>query len=481
MTDWRPLLIPLLLGAVLCVDNYSRDRQAKGYVPRGRFPLFVSRISFLTSFAGLTVCTTAIALRHYTVSLAIVLVLTLTVGFGLLLLLLPLFRRILSAESCATLWVIPVFLLMYSGTFPRWCITLPFAPPDKRIVFVLAGVWFAGFAAVLIWSILTHLIFRHRLLKNARPVADEMYQQVWQKQLMVANLPEGKLRWCMTPDTQTPLSIGLFWRTTYLVLPERRYSPEELGMVLQHELIHISRRDSVMKFFMSLWAALLWFNPLAWIALRVCAQDLELSCDETVLYGRPELARKAYAGLVLHTASNQMGFTSCLSASASSLRYRLKNIVTHHKRITGSIVIGLLSFAMLLGGMFVGVRYQAVPANTVLFAESDSARLQVGQMIFIEDGADVAGGECEKDQILLDYIATLSLQKTSEKPDVYSADRHIQIIVHAPNSNYMLTFSNGYLRVYTTSFGDTPHMEMVFYRLESDLDWQFLLSCIAAA
>lgn len=253
-------------------------------------------------------------------------------------------------------------------------------------------------------------------------------------------------------------------------------------MVLQHELIHISRRDSAVKFIMTLYAAFMWFNPLSWIALRVCAQDLELSCDEAVLYGRPDQARKEYAGLVLHTASSQLGFTSCLSASASSLRYRLKNIVKHRKRITGSIVIGLLCFVMLLGGMFIGIRYQAVPANTLLFTESDRNQLQVADIIYTGDAVADVVGECEKDQILLEYIATLSLQKTTEKPDVYSADRHMQITIHEPDHNYVLTFGKGYLRVLTITFseadGSLSREKESFYRLEGDLDWELLLSCI---
>lgn len=485
MTDLRLLLIPLISSAVLCFFNYSSARIAKSYVPKGNLPLFTSRGCFFVMFWWIALRILFAYLSHRTeniLSVIIVFSFALTLGFGLLLLLLPLLRKILSAESCATLWVIPIFLLLFSGELPRWCITLPFAFPSRQTVFVLLWIWLAGFAVVLLWSILTHLVFRHRLLKNASPVTDEQYQQVWQRQLMIANLPVDKSCLCMTPDTQTPLSIGLFWRTTYIVLPDQMYSPEELAMVLQHELIHISRRDSALKFIMTLYAAFMWFNPLSWIALRVCAQDLELSCDEAVLYGRPDQARKEYARLVLHTASSQLGYTSCLSASASSLRYRLKNIVKHRKRITGSIVIGFLCFAMLLGSMFIGVRYQAVPANTLLFTESDRNQLKVAEIFYTGAGVAEVVGECEKDQILLAYIATLSLQKTTEKPDVYSADRHMQIIIHAPDHNYTLTFGNGCLRVLTIAFSEAEsnpfRWEESFYRLECDPDWKLLLSCI---
>lgn len=478
------LLIPLLIGAGLSLSNYLRCRYEKSYIPRDDQPLFPPRYTLISIILFLNICVELYVVHLYhtedAFSLAIVLALTLTGLIGLLLLLLPALRKILRAESCAILWMIPCFSLIFSGRFPRWCISLPFSPPSKQTIHTLVWIWFAGFAAVMLWCILTHLLFRHRLLKNAKPVEDETYRQAWRKQLKIFNLPTGIINLSISPDTQTPLSIGLFWRTTCLVLPERAYSPEELAMVLQHELIHISRKDSIMKFVMSVCAALMWFNPLAWIALRACAQDLELSCDEAVVYGSSEQSRMEYAKLLLHTAPRQLGFTSCLSASASSLRYRLKNVVTHRERITGSIAIGFLCFLMLLGGMCIGIRYRATPANELLFTEFGANQLEVGEAFWQIDGDD-ASGECEKDQLLLDYIATLSLQKTTETPDVYAASSHVQLAVHAPQHNYILTFGNGYLRVVAVTFSesdpDASQWTETFYWMDSDPDWQLLRSC----
>ena len=63
------------------------------------------------------------------------------------------------------------------------------------------------------------------------------------------------------------------------------------------------------------------------VAARKSADDLELSCDETVLAGEDSGSRKRYAELILKTAGDERGFTTCLSATATALRYRLKNII----------------------------------------------------------------------------------------------------------------------------------------------------------
>ena len=63
-----------------------------------------------------------------------------------------------------------------------------------------------------------------------------------------------------------------------------------------------------------------------WMAMERSAQDMELSCDETVLLEADDVTRRRYAGLLLATAGDSRGFTTCLSASASALRYRLRNV-----------------------------------------------------------------------------------------------------------------------------------------------------------
>ena len=45
---------------------------------------------------------------------------------------------------------------------------------------------------------------------------------------------------------------------------------------------------------------------------------------ETVLLDADSSVKRQYAGLLLKTAGDERGFTTCLSASAGALRYRLK-------------------------------------------------------------------------------------------------------------------------------------------------------------
>lgn len=54
--------------------------------------------------------------------------------------------------------------------------------------------------------------------------------------------------------------------------------------------------------------------------MRKSAEDIELSCDESVTFGVSADERRRYADLILSSAGDGRGFTTCLSAKASSLR-----------------------------------------------------------------------------------------------------------------------------------------------------------------
>lgn len=467
----------LVISFGLSLGCYSRFRRERSYTPKGDALLYPPRIDG-HAWIHLVRIVLFVSLVYDAQMFSLYLVrnLMLTGCFALLFLLLPALRKIMCAESCASLWLILCFALIVSGFSPSWSIPLPFLPPSKQLVTILFWIWLAGFATVMLWSILSHLLFRRHLLKESKPVTDETYIRLWQRQRDIANLPADRVDLRISPNTQTPLSIGLFARSTCLVLPERSYTEEELALIFQHELVHISREDSQMKFNMTFWAAFMWFNPLAWIALRLCAQDLELSCDEAVLYGRPAETRMKYAGLLLHTAARQQGFTSCLSASAASLRYRLKNVVAGSKRIAGSVIVGLLCFAVLLGSMSVGIEYRAMSVMELVFPDLDPGELEVVDMYARIEDAD-AYVTCSEDEIL-DHVGPIKMRQTTDRPDIFAESCILQLVIRAPGRVHQLIFAGDYLRVVTNTYdlpnSDPDSMKTVYYRLENR-DWQRLI------
>ncbi len=274
--------------------------------------------------------------------------LILCVYFVLLLALLPLLRRWVSARACAVLWLVPAFLVWQGGTLIR---TLPM---PRRTVYiprgalpVIGGVWLAGFCAVGGYYLISHLRFRARVWRSAHPERDGAVLALWdsEREALEYRRPVALLR----ANVPAPFSMGQTKRSRCTVLPERGYAPEELKLIFRHELHHLQRCDVDTKAFLCLCSAFCWFNPLVWIAVKKAAEDLERSCDEIVVEDMGEEERKRYARLLLDAAAPGGGCTTCLSAAAGTLRYRLKSIVDRRPRLRGTLLLMAALFACVMG------------------------------------------------------------------------------------------------------------------------------------
>ena len=273
-------------------------------------------------------------------------VLTLTVYYMLLLPLSPLLRKRLSPVSCGALWMLPNTLYIVRGFLkgPELPRSIPLA---ERTVLLIGRVWLAGFGLILVYKLLEHLFFRRRVLRDAAEIGDEAVLTIWEEAQDA--LGWRRYRLLRSPGVQTPLSIGFFTKTICVLLPERNYTAPELRLIFRHELIHIQREDCFLKFTMLFCCAMCWFNPLMWLAMRRCAEDVELACDESVTERLDASARRRYAELLLTTAGDARGFSSCLSASAMALRYRLQGVLRPGNRRLGSVFLGLCCFLLLVG------------------------------------------------------------------------------------------------------------------------------------
>ncbi len=276
--------------------------------------------------------------------------LILSVYFVVLMALLPLLRRCFSARACAVLWLVPAFLtwqanaLIQTLPLPRRTIYVP-----RSALPVIGAVWLAGFLAVGGYYLISHLRFRIWVSRNTEIDMDAETRAVWvrEREALEYRRPVTLLR----GDVPAPFSMGRTKASRCTVLPKRAYTEEELTMIFRHELHHLQRCDVDTKVFLCLCNAFCWFNPLVWIATRRGAEDLERSCDEIVTEDMDEAGRRAYARLLLDAAAPGRGCTTCLSAAAGTLRYRLKGVMERRRRLLGTLLLmaALLSCVMSFG------------------------------------------------------------------------------------------------------------------------------------
>ena len=399
--------------------------------------------------------------------------------YVLLMAVMPWLRRRVSARVCAMLWLLPDWLYVFVGRLDR--------PTDGKmlvlhapgvLVYVLLGIWAVGAVGVMVWKIGAHLMFRHRILKNAAPVTDRQTLQVWDTELERAWIRKCKWKLVRSEAVTTPLSIGLFDRTTRVVLPMREYTQEELALILRHEIIHISRCDPASKFFLTFCTAMCWFNPLMWAAMRKSADDFELSCDESVLLDEPQPVRQQYAELLLQTAGDERGFTTCLSATAGALRYRLKAVITPGKKRTGAVLIGLTLFVLAMCSGYVAMAYDAQPGAERIFGGQDLSAVTVSS---VDPWNDPRGkdGVCTDEEALKAYLASLELELYTDRLDEYAADgkRELDVMLDTPQGRLSVRLLDQAVHVARLWGGPDFHTDS--YYLRTPTDWAYLDTLIA--
>lgn len=403
----------------------------------------------------------------------IILVLYISVYYALLLCLLPLLRRIFSPRACATLWLLPNFLYLL-GNFrvlyaarPLIVLTVP-----KSWLGLIGIVWAGGFVLVLLWQIASHLRCRHALLRGR--TADPICQatNLWRSEQQRMGL-KRPIPLVVSDAAATPLTIGCFARTLRLVLPHLNYTEEELRLIFRHELRHIQRMDTRTKFFLGFCTALCWFNPLMWIARRKVSDDLELSCDELVLHIEDEQTRLQYAHLLLEAAGSSKGYTTCLSAAASTMRYRLKHVVKPRKRLSGAIVVGAVLALLILGsGAIALADSPGTVGETVLpqFPENS---------VLVSVYGDGRISSARQEEALIEYISSLTVQEIyTDDNSGYSSHGELQLSYTVPHEDGTRF---GSIRLWDgVLFANFPLDDRgaFTYELKDPVDWEYVYSLL---
>lgn len=176
-----------------------------------------------------------------------------------------------------------------------------------KIYGVLSLVYLAGVAGFLLFHFAQYLWMRHRVSDAVRDKGN-----VW-----------------LCDKISSPFVMGVVFPKIFLPY---KVSGTEKKYVLRHERIHIQHHDPLIRVIGTLCTCLHWWNPLAWLAVYLMNQDMEMFCDETVLRHAPLEERKIYAETLLSFAEKDNGFGAGLAFGESHTERRVKNIMKKRKR-----------------------------------------------------------------------------------------------------------------------------------------------------
>ena len=441
------------------------------YVSGALLPMFLVSITILAAyFYGIQ------GAVRMTLSSCFGIFLSICLYYPVLLLILPLLRKHISARSCAMLWLLPNYLYIVTQSYMELPSPLLVIPLKGNWVWMLLMIWFAGFALILAWKMVEHLLFRHQILKEASALTDQRVLNIWNELLSETGFKKPKFKLVLSPAAATPLTIGLFRRSTRVVLPDRLYSDQELKLILHHELVHIGREDAWSKFFMIFCAAMCWFNPLMWIAMRKSADDMELSCDETVLLNADEATRKLYALLLLDTAGDERGFTTCLSATANAMRYRLRSVTKPKKRHSGALIVGAAFFILAMTSGYVALAFDGNSGAEVLYQSGEPSDYSIRNITRRDDPFNTKF-EVTDESAFHEYLAGLTFYDLTGSYSYSDSERYYTYNLETPKGTEVFVLYDDLIKV-VHLYGENRNAE--YYYVPGGLDWDYLDSIIVA-
>ncbi len=147
-----------------------------------------------------------------------------------------------------------------------------------------------------------------------------------------------------TEAAVVPFVLGFLHPRIYLPI---NLCETERKLILQHERVHLRRKDYLIKPIALFITSLHWFNPLVWLAYLLFSEDMERACDEAVLDGSNGQIRKQYAASLLAlSVENQSAGISTVAFGERRIQYRIMNIL-HYKK-SGALMLLIVIFLMTL-------------------------------------------------------------------------------------------------------------------------------------
>lgn len=198
------------------------------------------------------------------------------------------------------------------------------------------ALW-AGLRAVWLCGAVYFGLFRHIREKRLLRRIEGMSRCCDSGEL--ADLKEGMAAWLdvkggvpvYTGDIiPAPYTRGTLKKRIYL--SNAGFTPDELKLLLTHELIHCRQNDCLYRQALLLLRAVFWFCPHVERFTGYAVDVNEMACDERVICERPRGARAPYCRLLVRMREDTWGLLGAyLSGGEDSLEKRLRRLVRVHK------------------------------------------------------------------------------------------------------------------------------------------------------
>lgn len=278
--------------------------------------------------------------------------------------------------------------------------------PDYRWQLLVVGIWLVVTSGLVMYKTAAYFHNKRRLLLISRECQDPDLERVVERLRKELHY-NGRFQVCLTPGMNTTFTLGAIKPVVFL---QEEYFEGQLYYILKHEMIHMARKDLLLKLLLECVCCLHWFNVCVYFLNNQFDNVCEASCDEMVLAGCAEDERKAYSRLLVDNLKrlkqraavsrkripfeNRLGDAYEKTKERVNLIMKAKEVGNWRKRLAAGM------FAVLLiANSFTALAYPAV--YHVEDSEADVAVLTVGGDAFWAD--DSVDDEYAKAEIQVIY------------------------------------------------------------------------------
>lgn len=261
-------------------------------------------------------------------------------------------------------------------------------------------IWVIGFlfslAVITIHYVYFHTSLNKSLVHNSK--TEEIIRNY--------SLP---IRVQITKQNISPFITGVFSKT--LVLPQSLLeldNQRDLDYIILHEMVHIKKKDTLVKMLYIVARCIHWFNPLVYAMSKKITMDIEMACDETVSESLCKSEKIEYCNVLYKYCTMGTSYLPLYNTTFSTAGLRMKerfDCILAHKTRSGR---GLLLIACLLvfTSVFISFELQQIPSHIIgtkisytkegdILVQSD----KIGSMIL---------RKMEEDSIIVELAGTIT-------------------------------------------------------------------------
>lgn len=160
-------------------------------------------------------------------------------------------------------------------------------------------IWAIGAVAYFLVMVIRYFLFMWKISKNHFVIQEENWLSVWT--LLCKRYQDSTHTTLIaSPLFYYPCTTTWF-RKKYVIIPSyllNKLNQKEMAFILEHELVHIKRRDVPFKIILVLLRSFYWFHPMFYILKRSLEDWIELACDEQLVTSFSKKEQEGYMHLL---------------------------------------------------------------------------------------------------------------------------------------------------------------------------------------